>query len=74
MLNKVKLTIIEHQQVPDEGKEQPGEHEGGGEAQQCPRPREVNHRDEKVLQIPEQVQGSRRTGFLRIIWYDVLFL
>ena len=44
--------MIVDDQVPDEGEEEPGHEEGGREAEQGPRPREVDHRDKKVFKVP----------------------
>ena len=37
---------------PDEGEHDPGEVEGGSEAQQCPGPGEVDHWGEEIFEIP----------------------
>ena len=43
--------MCEGDEVPGGGEEEPGEVEGGGEAAQGPRPRQVDHGDEEVLQV-----------------------
>ena len=47
--------------VPEEGKGQPGGVEGCREAQQGQAPREVNHRDEEVLQEPDKKKSKTPT-------------
>ena len=42
---------VEHEE-PDQGKDNPGEVEGGSKAQQCPGPGEIYHRGEEIFQIP----------------------
>ena len=44
--------MYQHQDIPDNCKEEPGEEEGGGEAEQCPGPGQVNHRGKKIFQVP----------------------
>ena len=49
---KAEVTMGENDEVPDAGKDDPGDDEGGGEAEQGPGPGEVDHRGEEVLEEP----------------------
>ena len=42
----------ENNEVPDPGKDDPGDDEGGGKAEQGPGPRQVDHRGEEVFEKP----------------------
>ena len=42
----------ENDEVPDASKDDPGDDEGGGKAEQGPGPRQVDHRGEEVLEKP----------------------
>ena len=42
----------ENDEVPDASKDDPGDDEGGGKAEQGPGPRQVDHRGEEVFEKP----------------------
>ena len=44
--------MCENNEVPDPGKDDPGDDEGGGKAEQGPGPRQVDHRGEEVFEKP----------------------
>ena len=43
--------MCEDDEVPDAGEHDPGDDERGGEAEQRPGPRQVDHRGEEVFQV-----------------------
>ena len=49
---KAEITMGENDEVPDAGKDDPGDDEGGGEAEQGPGPRQVDHGGEEVFEEP----------------------
>ena len=44
--------MCENNEVPDPGKDDPGDDEGGGKAEQGPGPGQVDHRGEEVFEEP----------------------
>ena len=44
--------MCEDNEVPDAGEDDPGDDERGGEAEQRPGPRQVDHRGEEVFEKP----------------------
>ena len=44
--------MCEDDEVPDAGEHDPGDDERGGEAEQRPGPRQVDHRGEEVFEEP----------------------
>ena len=46
------LTMAVEDEEPDQGKNNPGEIEGGSEAKQCPGPGEIYHWGKEIFQIP----------------------
>ena len=49
---KAEVTMGENDEVPEASKDGPGDDEGGGEAEQGPGPRQVDHRGEEVFEKP----------------------
>jgi hypothetical protein len=49
-----EVAVYEHDEVPDHREEEPGDEEGGGEIEEDPAPAQVDHRCEKILQVPEK--------------------
>ena len=49
---KTKVAMCEDDEVPDAGEHDPGDDERGGEAEQRPGPRQVDHRGEEVFEEP----------------------
>ena len=46
------LTMVQHQTVPTYCKQQPGNEEGGGEAEEGEGPGHVDHGYEEIFQVP----------------------
>jgi hypothetical protein len=51
--------VYEHDEVPDHREEEPGDEEGGGEVEEDPAPAQVDHRCEKILQVPEKEKTKK---------------
>ena len=49
---KAEVTMGENDEVPEASKDDPGDDEGGGEAEQGPGPGQVDHRGEEVFEEP----------------------
>ena len=57
---KAEVAVGENNEVPDSGEDDPGNDEGGREAEQGPRPGKVDHRGEEVFEKPAKTR--RRLG------------
>ena len=64
---KAEVTMGENNEVPDSGKDDPGDDEGGGEAEQGPGPREVDQGGEEVFEKPA---NTSRQVVHRLWWYS----
>ncbi len=62
--------MYEHDEVPDHREEEPGDEEGGGEVEEDPPPAQVDHRCEKIFEVPEEEQTKKDPD----IKYWVFFL
>ena len=62
ILVKFQVTMDQSQDIPDNGKTGPGHVEGGKEADQCPRPGQLNGGCEEVLQQPVLLPSLLRPG------------
>ena len=51
-----EVPVDEHDQVPDDGEEEPADEEGGGKVEEYPPPAQVYHGGEKILQIPTKMR------------------
>ena len=49
---EAQVAMCEDDKVPDAGEHDPGDDERGGEAEQRPGPRQVDHRGEEVFEEP----------------------
>ena len=49
---EAQVAMCEDNEVPDAGEHDPGDDERGGEAEQRPGPRQVDHRGEEVFEKP----------------------